>query len=202
MHKAKNKDKKFDDLNIKDALMLKAVDLFYEKGYASSSVREIVKAVGVSNSVLYHHFQDKNELLFAIIEKIGSELIKELRRLEEEIEDPIKALSLMILTQVGIVKEKKKEAKIFLEEQYQLNDAYKKKIFDQHREIYNIYKRQLDKLEKMGKLRNINKTVANFGIIAMMNWSYRWYREDGPLSVEEVADAIRDLFFYGILRRF
>jgi len=193
--------KKGLDDNTKELLLSKAIDLFYEKGYAGASVREIVKAVRVSNSILYHYFKDKNELLFVIIERTGRELIKALRKIQEEVEDPVEALSKMILTQVSIVKEKKKEAKIFLEEQYQLNDVYKKKILNQHKEIYGIYKRQLDKLDKMGKLRDVNKTVANFGINAMMNWSYRWYKESGPLSIEKVANAIKDIFFYGILKR-
>ena len=185
----------------KEMLLSKAIDLFYEKGYAGASVREIVKAVKVSNSILYHYFKDKNELLYMIIERTGRELIKALRKIQHEVHDPVEALSQMILTQVSIVKERKKEAKIFLEEQYQLNDIYKKKILAQHREIYGIYRRQLELLEKEGKLRNINKTVANFAINAMMNWSYRWYKEEGPLSIEEVANAIKDIFFYGILKR-
>ncbi len=191
---------KFEE-NTKEQLLEKAVDLFYEKGYAGASVRDIVKAVKVSNSILYHYFKDKNELLFVIIERTGRELIESLRKIEKRYSDPVEALSRMILTQVSIVKEKKKETKIFLEEQYQLNENYKKKILKQHREIYNIYKRQLEKLEKQGKLRNVNKTVANFAIHAMMNWSYRWYKDKGPLSIEDVAKQICDIFFFGILKK-
>ncbi len=187
------------DDNTKELLLSKAIDLFYEKGYAGASVREIVKAVRVSNSILYHYFKDKNELLYVIIEKIGRELIESLRSIQNESGDPVEALSRMIATQIGIIKEKKKEAKIFLEEQYQLNEVYRKKIFKQHKEIYNIYKRQLELLEKEGKLRNVNKAVANFSIIGMMIWSYRWYKEGEDLSIEDVAHAISDIFFYGIL---
>jgi len=189
------------DDNTKEMLLSKAIDLFYEKGYAGASVREIVKSVKVSNSILYHYFKDKNELLYVIIERIGRELIESLRAIQEKYKDPIEALSKMILTQISIIKEKKKEAKIFLEEQYQLNDVYKRKILKQHREIYNIYKRQLELLEKKGRLRDVNKAVANFAIHGMMIWSYRWYKEDGPLSIEDVACAISEIFFYGILKR-
>ena len=189
------------DENTKELLLSKAIDLFYEKGYAGASVREIVKAVKVSNSILYHYFKDKNELLYVIIERIGRELIESLRAIQDNVDDPMDALRKMIRTQVGIIKEKKKEAKIFLEEQYQLHDGYKKKILKQHREIYIIYKRQLDLLEKEGRLREVNKALANFSLIGMMIWSYRWYKEEGHLSIEDVAGAITDIFFYGILKR-
>ena len=189
------------DDNTKEMLLSKAIDLFYEKGYAGASVREIVKAVKVSNSILYHYFKDKNELLYVIIERIGRELIESLRAIQDNANDPMDALYRMIRTQVGIIKEKNKEAKIFLEEQYQLHDGYKKKILKQHKEIYNIYKRQLDLLEKQGRLRDVNKAVANFSLIGMMIWSYRWYREGGNLTIEDLANAITDIFFYGILKR-
>ncbi len=189
------------DDNTKEMLLSKAIDLFYKKGYAGASVREIVKSVKVSNSILYHYFKDKNELLYVIIERIGRELIESLRSIQNTYSDPVEALSRMIITQVSIVKEKKKEVKIFLEEQYQLNEIYKKRILKQHKEIYSIYKRQLELLEKEGRLRDVNKAVANFAIHAMMNWSYRWYKEGGSLSIEDVANAITDIFFYGILKR-
>ena len=186
------------DANIREQLLEKATDLFYQKGYAASSVREIVKAVRVSNSVLYHYFKDKNELLYVIIENTGKILIEKLRKIEKKYEDPIEALSQMILTQINIVREKRKEAKIFLEEQYQLSDSYKKRILKQHREIYDIYKRQLERLEKQGKLK-ANKTIANFAIHAMMNWCYKWYKDSGLLPIEDVAREIIDIFFSGIV---
>lgn len=189
------------DDNTKEMLLSKATDLFYEKGYAGASVREIVKAVKVSNSILYHYFKDKNELLYIIIKRIGHELIESLKAIQDESNDPVEALSRMIRTQISIIKEKKKEAKIFLEEQYQLSDVYKRKILKQHREIYDIYKRQLEQLEQESRLRDVNKAVANFSIIGMMIWSYRWYKESGGLSIEDVAQAIADIFFYGILKR-
>ena len=185
----------------RELLLSSAIDLFYEKGYVGASVRDIVKAVNVTNSILYHHFKDKNELLYVIIDRIGLELIKSLKQVEQEYDDPMERLSRMIYTQICIVKERKREVKIFLEEQYQLEPKYKAGILRQHREIYSLYMDQLNALEDRGMLRNVNKTVLNFAIHAMMNWSYRWYREDGPLSIEQVADSITDIFFHGILKK-
>jgi len=184
----------------RELLLSRAIDLFYEKGYVGASVRDIVKAVNVTNSILYHHFKDKNELLYVIIDRIGLELIKSLKQVEQQYDDPMERLSRMIYTQICIVKERKREVKIFLEEQYQLEPKYKAGILRQHREIYNLYLNQLNALEERGMLRNVNKTVLNFAIHAMMNWSYRWHREDGPLSIEQVADSITDIFFHGILK--
>ena len=113
--------------NIKEMLLLKATELFYKKGFASASVREIVKRAGVTNSVLYHHFKDKNELLYVIIQRVGKRLIDELKEIQRKRDDSIEILKEMIKKQISIVKDKKKEARIFLEEEYQLKNKYRKK---------------------------------------------------------------------------
>ena len=45
-----------------------ATDLFAEKGYAGTSVREIVASAGVSKPVLYYYFKSKEGLFYAILE--------------------------------------------------------------------------------------------------------------------------------------
>jgi hypothetical protein len=36
-------------------------------------------------------------------------------------------------------------------------------------------------------------------ILGAINWFLRWYRSEGRLTVDEIADAYIDFFFYGLL---
>lgn len=61
----------------RERLLIAALDIFTEKGYASTSVREIVEAAGVTKPVLYYYFGSKEgiylELMtepFKVLEKI------------------------------------------------------------------------------------------------------------------------------------
>jgi TetR/AcrR family transcriptional regulator len=57
------------------ALLIKiATSLFAEKGYASTSVREIVERAGVTKPVLYYYFKNKEGLFYAILEEAYLEL--------------------------------------------------------------------------------------------------------------------------------
>jgi TetR/AcrR family transcriptional regulator len=49
-------------------LLETAIELFAEKGYAGTSVREIVNHAGVSKPVLYYYFQSKEGLFLAILD--------------------------------------------------------------------------------------------------------------------------------------
>lgn len=59
-----------------------AVDIFGRKGYAGSSVREIVEKAGVTKPVLYYHFHSKEGLMMAIIEAAS----REVQRVIEEVQ--------------------------------------------------------------------------------------------------------------------
>jgi AcrR family transcriptional regulator len=65
--KMKN-DIKSLEAGTRERLLETASQLFASKGYASTSVREIVARAGVSKPVLYYHFQSKEGLYYAILE--------------------------------------------------------------------------------------------------------------------------------------
>ena len=54
--------------NTREKLLETATALFAEKGYAGTSVREIVDRAGVSKPVLYYYFKSKEGLFYAIME--------------------------------------------------------------------------------------------------------------------------------------
>lgn len=186
----------------KKKILKKATDLFYEHGFVKASIRDIVRAVGVTNSTVYIHFKNKDEILYSIIEEIGSTLMEGLREVSERYDDPIDCFREMIFSQVCLVKKKRKEIKIYMEEQYQLPTSLRKRALKQHRQIYDLYYNKICKITDEYKklVREIDKTVMTFGIFAMMNWSYRWFRDNGRLSIEEVAEDITRIFFSGIFK--
>jgi AcrR family transcriptional regulator len=56
------------ELNARERLLQTAAQLFAEKGYAETYVREIVEKAGVSKPVLYYYFRSKEGLFHAILE--------------------------------------------------------------------------------------------------------------------------------------
>ena len=54
--------------NARERLLETAIKIFADKGYAGTSVREIVEQAGVSKPVLYYYFQSKEGLFLAILE--------------------------------------------------------------------------------------------------------------------------------------
>lgn len=184
----------------KAKIIEKATDLFYRHGFVKASIRDIVKAVGVTNSTVYNHFENKDEILYFIIEDIGSALLKELQAGAESHDDPVDCLREMVFRQVCLIKEKRKEIKVYMEEQYQLPTVLRNRALKQHRQIYDLYYNMICRIKERGLIRDIDETVMTFAIFAMMNWSYRWFEDKGRLSIEKVANDIILIFFDGIFK--
>jgi len=67
--------------NARQRLLDTATELFAEKGYAGTSVREIVDRAGVSKPVLYYYFKSKEGLFYALLEwaaNVQQEIINEI----------------------------------------------------------------------------------------------------------------------------
>ena len=55
-------------LATRDRLVLTAMKLFWEKGYGSTSVADVLREAGANSGSLYHFFPGKQDLLVAVLE--------------------------------------------------------------------------------------------------------------------------------------
>ena len=179
--------------------MQQSIELFYRNGYSRTSVRDIVKAAGITNSSLYNHFISKEEILYTIIQRIGHDILNVLTPIVSSDNHPRDKLSLMIFQQIVNFKDRKKEVKIYLDETGNLNPKLRKEIRKQHRLIYEYYKKQICDLEELGLIKTSNKSVVSFAALSLVNWCYRWFRDDGEISIEETAKILTNIYLGGIL---
>jgi len=61
------------DSAVRGKLMAAAIALFARKGYAATTVREIVEAAGVTKPVLYYHFGSKEGIFLAMMREALAE---------------------------------------------------------------------------------------------------------------------------------
>ncbi len=52
-----------------------ATELFADRGYAATTVDDIVRAAGVTKPMLYRHFESKQDLCIALLERYRDELV-------------------------------------------------------------------------------------------------------------------------------
>ena len=65
---------KTEALKTKEYLMLAALDTFYQKGIARTSLNEISQAAGVTRGALYWHFKNKEDLFDTLFQRICDDI--------------------------------------------------------------------------------------------------------------------------------
>ncbi len=50
--------------DVAEEILVAAASLFYERGYDATSIRDLALVAGISSSTLYHHFTNKQEILY------------------------------------------------------------------------------------------------------------------------------------------
>ena len=183
-----------------DVLLKAAADLFYRKGYAGTSIRDVGVKAGVSNSLLYHYFSDKEEMLFQIIIGLSQELLIDLIEIEKSVKDPVERLRQMLVHHIKHGLKNKKKSRLIVEELLCLTGKRREKVRQQQDEIYSLYMKTLEELAASGRIRDLDLTVLNFSLFAPINWFFKWYKEGGRLTAEEVAESTITVLFYGILK--
>ncbi len=178
-----------------------AKELFYEKGYENATTREITDRAGITKAAMYYHFENKQEILYTICLQAADELIGNMRRAIAasrgrggDLRDRLKRI---LLSYANTYLKNKIFNKILLHDIEYLDEDRKRVILDKEKENVHQLRGFLEGLMERGELRPVNATVMTFSLISTLHWLFFWFREDGPLSLEQVIDEIVDLFLFG-----
>jgi AcrR family transcriptional regulator len=187
--------------NKQEMLLHTAIDLFFQKGYSDTSIRDIGAKAGISTSIIYHYFKNKEELLFEIIHNASQDIIKNLRAIEKRIPDPVECLREMLISNTILFTiKRKKEFKIIASERYYLKGKRREITRKMQREIWDIYFKKLQAMAEKGVLNDMDLRVMNFCISSVLIQFLNWYREEGSLLAEEVIQNIIKFVFIAILK--
>jgi len=186
--------------NKREELIQAAISLFAARGFRGTSIRDIAKASNTSLSNIYHYFGDKEGLVLAILETISQKLVASLREAAQEDTEPLERFRRLVLTHCNVGWERSEEGKIlFLEEEHLSLEGRQVNRRIQH-EILDIYRGVLRPLKEAGLLRGDSLTITAFNVLALVNWFFRWYRSDGPMSLEEASQEVVSFAVNGALR--
>ena len=72
------------------------LDIISLEGLGSLSIAEVARRMGMANSALYRHFRDKDEIILAIVEEIGSRIQQDIRIADVTGQDSLDKLEIII----------------------------------------------------------------------------------------------------------
>lgn len=175
--------------------------IFAEKGYHSTTMRDISRATEVSLAGLYHYCRSKEELLFLIQDNCFGRVLERLQEQLKETRKPIEKLRLVIENHLSFFAANMAEMKVLSHEADSLAGENKARVAGKKQQYTKLVRRILSDVQQSqadGE-QKIDLTVGVYALFGMMNWIYNWYDPRGKLSINDLVENITRLFLSGFL---
>lgn len=184
-------------METKEKIFMKAAEMFLEYGYDGTPMSKIAKELGISKAGLYHHYPDKESLLFAAIDygyqKLSGPLLKETKK----ILDPEKQL-VFFLRGYAEIMTIDPGSRLGIHEAGKLKPEHFNKIKKIWQTTFDIFRDAISEMQKSGKAKKINSTYAAFAAIGMCSWIFYWFDYSRQENAEELAETFVEIFLRGI----
>jgi AcrR family transcriptional regulator len=177
-----------------------ALRLFREKGYHATSMRDIAEAVGINKGSLYSYIRSKEDLLIPFFERAMGLLLVEIEAISSDASlVPTERLKRAIKAHILNVAENLDILTVYLSEWRQLTADSLSTVRGQRERYAALFLAIIEDGQNRGEFRAMDARIAALGMIGMCNYLFRWYRQDGRLAPEQIADVLTDLLLRGVL---
>ena len=187
----------------REQLLAIAAELFAERGFKNTTVRDIADAAGILSGSLYHHFDSKESMVDEILSSFQAELFARYDEIVASDLDARQKVEAVVEASFEAIDQHHAEVAIFQNEAGYLTGferfAYLRSRNEQFR---NLWMGLLEEGVSSGALRPDLDAELVFRFIRDTVWvAVRWYRPGGELSAGEVAAQYLSILLDGIAAR-
>lgn len=195
-----NSGRRQDDGERYRAILETAARLICERGYEGTSMQEIAAACRMTKAGLYHHVQNKEQLLFDIMSYGMDAFEQQVLDKVRDNPDPVERLRECMRLNIHLVTGGcSKEVIIILHEHATLTGEARAFIDGRKKRYVRFLEDSFSEAVRLGRIRTVQPTVAAFSFLGMVLWIYKWFQPDGRLSAEQVASEMVELLFTGLV---
>jgi AcrR family transcriptional regulator len=175
-----------------------AIQLFRERGFHATSMQDLADALGMHRGSLYHYIAAKDDLLWTIVsgalERLDAHVRPELDGPGRGVDRVRRAITAHLRFAAG----QRDELSLTHIELRSLHPERRRELVERRDAYERAWRDALAAGVADGSFRPIDVRLAGFMILSTCNWFTQWYRPDGPLSVEELAETLADLLLDGL----
>ena len=186
------------EISRRQAIEEVASDLFRERGYAATSIRDIARALSVQGASLYAHVTSKEDVLWAIVDRAATRFEQAADRAEADAEahrpgDPAEAIAALVEAHVDVLTADVDEAGVFVSEWRSLGEERRRQILERRDAYQARFRRHVEAGIANGTFAMTDPGVATSTILSAVNGVAAWYDPAGRLPAERIADHLVDL---------
>jgi len=184
--------------NRKQQIINKATSLFQKQGYAATSMRDLASYIGIEAASLYSHIKSKEEILQTICFQMANDFFNSLEKVESADLSADIRLKNAVASHVKVLTKDSAASAVFFSEWRHLSDKYLKEFLDMRNSYENKFIQILIDGYKEGVFKKMDTKFTVLALLSSINWMPSWYKPEGQLSPEEIAENVTDVFINGL----
>src|SRR6478736_3727022 len=172
-----------------------AETLFNKQGFDGASMRDIAAVAEMQAASVYYYFESKEELLWAVWEKGGLELLHRVVNAIASKTDPWQRMETACVAHVsGLLDWRRANQALFVMPPWHYPESIKARVIALRDEYERIFVRLIDDLP----LRNdIDKHYLRLTMIGALSWALFWFKKDRDDAPAVIAKQILSLLRSG-----
>jgi len=205
----------------RDDIIAAAADVLRRRGYETTTMSDIAAEVKMTAASLYHHFRNKDSLLLAVLE-LGLELA--ISRIEpiacsdapadDKLRDMIRQHIVGVCNNTAVGAAMVFEIRTLMNAKAPTKNATPEAIASYHEFVdqraaffvrrdhfEELFRRVVQSGMEADVFRAVDVPIFVKTLLGANNWVGVWYRPDGRLNGEAIAELIEDYFLISLLKK-
>jgi AcrR family transcriptional regulator len=182
-------------LEARQRIISVAEQLFTQRGFEGASMRDIAAAANLNVSSSYYYFPSKEELLWAVWEKGGLELLARAKSAVDGIVDPWERIEAACVAHVaGLLDWRRANQILFVMPPWQYPEGIRDRVIALRDEYERIFTGLIDQLPLR---EDIDRHHLRLMLIGALSWSLYWYKPEGDTPAE-IARGMLNILRVGV----
>ena len=178
------------------AILRVAARLYARRGFKGASVADLAKACRTSKSLIYHYFPSKEEILRQVMSAHLDALVAAAAAATRSgpAETQLRALTRAFMRLYAGARD---DHKVLLNELDNLAPGARAEVIGKQRAIIATAEELIRRIRPETGPLALPLAMLFFG---MINWTHTWFRAEGRVSADHLADIAVDLMLGGVGR--
>lgn len=171
-----------------ERILHSASHLFHERGFAGTSIRDIAYAAEISSSTMYHHFTNKQDVLFEVITRFMSDFnaatVPVLSDTSQSVTDRLRRV---ISIHIEMSDDRRHELLVGNPVKYALTSHQSRQVVAQQQEYHDAVRLLVEEGCSRGVFDVPDAELATLALLDLLNGIREWFRSTGRLNRAEVV---------------
>jgi len=184
----------------REEILAIAAELFAERGFAATTVREIADSAGILSGSLYHHFDSKESMVEELLRTFLEDITHAYRVEAASGDDPVQVLRTLVRLAFESIGARWATVSVMVNE-YNLLISYPRFSFvqDLSEETERLWVGVIERGVRSGAFRGNLDPRMTYRFLRDAIWvSVRWYQPTGRDRPEDIADVYVGVLLDGI----